>query len=476
MKIPRSALRTFRNVIKKAVLANGPRGVGAPVRIVANKDGFALNCSSGEIGVSYRVGAEPQPEEQVAFPAELLARLEGADDGTVEIEIVDGKGEARWGEGEDDVEKTISQRVGFELIDVDEVPKVIEVPTPMAEMPIDFIDCLDAASRTITQNTNKYAVNRVQLRGKSGEVIATDTRQLLIIGGFEFPFKEDVLIPSLPVFNLKEFARAGKSLLGRTETHVVLQVEGWQFDLKIDKEGRYPEARSIVPRKAPPNGVHFAEVDVAALLGSISKMPRDNTDKSITLDWGPDVRARYALPGKLDVSEIALPESNCLGQPLSVAMNPRHLERLLKLGFRELRCVDAEKPLIAKDSTRIYLSMPLGKDCIVPPVGVARPTFAVPLEPILSPTPTATHSPIGLSHYANSRSLAVPQAIGPTRVVDPEVLEPISPIDEAEGLKAALGEMLNRVTRLIAALNNFRREPKNLRGAVDSLHQLSGKH
>ena len=47
-------------------------------------------------------------------------------------------------------------------------------------------------------------MHRLLLHGGSGEVAATDGQQLLVHGGFNFGWTDEVLVPAVPVFGGKE--------------------------------------------------------------------------------------------------------------------------------------------------------------------------------------------------------------------------------------------------------------------------------
>jgi hypothetical protein len=84
------------------------------------------------------------------------------------------------------------------------------------------VPALFEASRTAASQDTKYIVTKLQLRGKSGSIIATDTRQLLVQGGYEFPFKDDVLLPRCEVFGLQPLHTYEDVGIGRTDTHVAI--------------------------------------------------------------------------------------------------------------------------------------------------------------------------------------------------------------------------------------------------------------
>jgi hypothetical protein len=70
------------------------------------------------------------------------------------------------------------------------------------------------ASSSAARESVRYAVSNIQLRGRPGEIIATDGRQLLLQSGFKFPFTDDVLVPSSTVFGCKELDGGGEVSIG----------------------------------------------------------------------------------------------------------------------------------------------------------------------------------------------------------------------------------------------------------------------
>jgi hypothetical protein len=92
---------------------------------------------------------------------------------------------------------------------------------------------LDAAVRTTAPEGYRTALTRLLLRGKPGEIVATDGRQLLIQGGFRFGWPEDVLVPRLPVFGHRDLTFTDPARLGRTASHVGLSLGPWTFLLAV---------------------------------------------------------------------------------------------------------------------------------------------------------------------------------------------------------------------------------------------------
>src|ERR1700676_2473816 len=116
-------------------------------------------------------------------------------------------------------------------------------------MPEGLLPALDEASRTAGREPGgRFALTRIQLRGRRGDVVATDGRQLLVQAGFPWPWDDDVLIPRSSVFSCREFAGDGAALIGRTKTHVAVKCGPWTLLLVIDGHSRYPDVQAIIPR------------------------------------------------------------------------------------------------------------------------------------------------------------------------------------------------------------------------------------
>src|SRR5207253_3074735 len=79
-------------------------------------------------------------------------------------------------------------------------------PEPSASWstgPIELLDALGVASATACDDSTRYALNGILLKGDGGAVVATDGRQLLVQQGFDLPWTGDVLIRRSPVFASK---------------------------------------------------------------------------------------------------------------------------------------------------------------------------------------------------------------------------------------------------------------------------------
>jgi len=225
----------------------------------------------------------------------------------------------------------------------------------------------------------RFALNRVQLR-QGGEVVGTDGRQLLLHGGFHFPWREAVLVPAVQVFGCKELRSGAPVPVGRTERHVVVRAGPWSVFLPADTTSRYPDVDSAIPRHQPTTW-KLTEEAATQLQHALPK--GDTEDPEIRIELGPQVTVRTTGP-----AAAAIPVRPCtvVGKHQPFAVPVATLLRALQLGFREFRLVDGSTPVLCPDGNRRFVFMPVAR---IP----APPPAARQLPAPLAPLPTAARLP-----------------------------------------------------------------------------------
>src|SRR5262249_10244110 len=159
--------------------SRGQRGPGPPVLVRSGADGLTVCSGLDEAALYYHLDGPREPDE-LAFRAELLARVEGRDRSAVVLErIGPTKGRARWQEGE------VPRSEEFETLLPEAAPSFPTLPQRLVAQPVTLMTALAEAARTAVQYQVRLALAHILLAGKSGEVVGTDGRQLLIQGGFE---------------------------------------------------------------------------------------------------------------------------------------------------------------------------------------------------------------------------------------------------------------------------------------------------
>src|SRR5260370_26795830 len=77
---------------------------------------------------------------------------------------------------------------------LDTLPVIPELPASWSTCSPDLLNALAEAAATACEENTRYALNCVALRGSGGEVVGTDGRQILILGGFRLPWSGEVLV------------------------------------------------------------------------------------------------------------------------------------------------------------------------------------------------------------------------------------------------------------------------------------------
>jgi hypothetical protein len=460
IEIPRGLARQFRAVLRRAALAGEPRGPWPLLLCRIDRNGLTLQAGSGNVAVRYRSEGE-RPPAALAFRASLLAEFEGRGDAMVALsEAGPGTGRARWDDG------AVPRVLEFDTVTPDSVPPLPPEPKEYVPVPEGFLRALAEAAQSTSREPGRLGLSRVQLRGRRGQVVATDGKQLLVQGGFPLPWPEDLLVSRLPVFGFRDVALEGPAGIGRTSDHVGLRVGPWTFLLRIDKDSRFPDVEAVIPRPGQAaSRLRLDPADAAFLAGSLPRLPsRDEHYSPVTLDLGPAVAVRARAEGRGPATELVLPRSAALGKPVRLCTDRRYVLRAVQLGFAEIEVTGPDRPVTCRDTTRAFVWMPLDKAGVIPPgadaVRVTPPGEETPKRP---PPPERRTVPVP-TPSPNGRVPDAPQP--PDRGGLNELLA------EAEALRTLLADASARATRLLAALKQHRRQARAVEAAVSSLRQL----
>lgn len=338
------------------------------------------------------------------------------------------------------------------------VPKldIPEVPEQFAEASPGFLTVMHEAAKTAAREQVRYAVTRVQLRGKEGKVLATDGKQALIQSGIAFPFSDDVLVSAVPVFGVKDLASQQEVQIGKTDTHLVIKAGPFTVWLSIDCEGRFPDVEGAIPRSRLATTLEVESAD--GLIDAIGSLPEDDDDNQpVTLVMGQQLGVR-AQSGESPPAEVMLPESTVTGPPMIAVVNRVHLMRALSLGFCQFRFVSPERPWVATDSTRTFLASSLDpKTAVVAAAELARSSNPASPPPIHEEDHSVANTNNG---HSNGQTNGDRSAEGP------------DPFAEAEALKTALAEAHAQAGRLVVALRGYRKQRRTVESALASLRSL----
>jgi hypothetical protein len=458
IELPRMLARQFRALFRKSVLAAEPRGPCPFVLCRTGKRGLTLSCCQGDVGLRYLQPGR-LPAHAVALPATVLAEVEGRDGAVVLHQTEPTKGRATWDEA------GVPRSVEFETVEPDSLAEITELGKDAYAMPAGFLNALAEAARTTRKEVARYALSRIQLRGKGGLVIATDGRQLLLQGGFTLPWVDDVLIPSLPAFFARELPAKDPIRLGRSGEVVLLEVGPWLLSLRIATEGRYPDVAGVIPKVGGNSTrLHLHPEDVEVLARSLPRLPgREEDNAPVTLQLGQTISIRAG--GEKDgTAEVVLGRSRCEGPPVTICTDRKYLLRASQLGFPTVTVVKADRPLLCQDGQRTYLWMPL--EAKEPsPVSNGHPV-PVPASVTLTASPAPQQERMETMASRNGHHADVPNSGSHTADEPPDLLA------EAEALRVLLQDGVARVSRLIAALRQHRKQTRAVQSALGSLRRL----
>jgi hypothetical protein len=463
LTITRSAAFRFRQVLKRSVMTDQFRSSWPTVLCRAGRNELVLESGQGGMAVRLYVDGVGSAGA-IAFRADLLSKVEGREGSPVTLEPAgSGKGVASWLDG------GVPKAVEFEALPVEEARAFPEEPRPTA-MPENFLPALAEAIRTAAKKSDRVGLTRVLLRGKAGEMVASDSKQLLIQRGYPFPWEEDVLIPRVPALDGRPLGATGPLGIGRSNGHIFLRLPPWAFALPVDTENRFPGVESVVPRaSATTSRLQFDPVEALRLAAVLPRLPGSADDSSpVTLALGqrPAVRAK----GEADEEavEVLLDRSTASGPVEAVVVNRAYLLRALALGFTEVQIAYPAKPVLCRDRKRIYVFMPLEPSAAVPP-GPRLRRVPLPEAPAAAPPIVRKRASVPVAINGHAAALPAPAA---TADASTDRVTVADVIGEAVAVAGLLRDAAGRVSRLLAALRRQRHQTRAVQQAGRSLKQL----
>jgi hypothetical protein len=455
-------------VLRRSLRDHEPRGSWPLVLCQAGKDGLLLQACQGDLALRYQQSGAYSPDA-IAFCTSVLAQFEGRRDDPVELEqFGPANGQARW------IDSGVPRVIDIDTVAPESAPEFPALPRELIPMPAGFLQAMDEAAKTTASEAVRYGLTRIQLRGKSGQIVATDGRHLLVQAGFPFPWSDTVLVPRVPAFGNRELAGLGEVTLGRTNTHVAVRIGPWTFVLAIDAQSRFPDIDAVVPKpRCITSRLRIDPADADFLVAAIPKLPGregDHTAITLDVDTPPAIRAQGDGPEKS--TEIVLAHSRASGPPVRLNGNRGFLHRALKLGFREIHIVNAQEPVACHDEQRMYVWMPLDPKSAIPP-GPDMHRIDSAGGVITDPLPPSERSEIMPAPQSNGPSSDNGHANGGS---EPERWGIAEVIAETEALRNVLHDAAGRTARLLAALKHQRRRSRAVQQAMQSLRGLQLDH
>jgi hypothetical protein len=473
INITRHAARRLRAMLRRSVLGITHRGALPPLVLHAESQHLRAQFRYQGLAIEYVEANSHRVLDSIPVPLGALADFEAHDETPVVIEAAEhDKTVIRW------LDHGIPQTREYPVTPFGKIEPFPETPTAWTEISGDVLEALEEASRTCADDSNRYALDCIQLRGTVHKIVASDGHQVLVrSAGFELPWDGDLLIKGSPVFACKVLPGSRPLRIGKTDTHVVFRAGPWTTFHEIRKDARFPSVDELLSEQdALATLLQLNTQDARFLEAALERLPgSDELNSPATLDLNGKVTIRALAPVTSQVTELVLNGSRYSGPAIRINTNRRFLSRALQLGFREIGIAGVEAPIVCREPHRVYAWQPLNGDAALVPAGnvlriesstatsTTRSDETAPKPPrriMRAPTPSNGHESAvtanGNGHLAsdnNGTSLA-------------------TLIQDAEALHTTLTDARTSVARLIAGLRRHRKQSRLVSVTLKSLRQL----
>jgi len=362
LTLPQTVVRDCYGVFRRVLTKSSATRALASIHLVSGRDGTRLRLMQPDIGIEYH-HPTPTKAASMTLPMNALADCEGNGKGTVQLQALhNGHVEVRWEKGG--------------IPQVRNYPKRESPTTPFPAWPKrdsandpSLLQALEEAMQIPTGESGRLALNCIQLRGGKGDVVATDGRQLLIQGGFQFPWKDALLVLRTPVFTAQELAQGEVVRVAKSEKDVLVRIGSWTIALRIDSTARFPNVDSAIPSfDQVITRWSIPDEEVPALVKILDDLPAAKESTApVTLDLAKRVVIRARAEEEKTCTEVGVPSSSVQGKAVRIATNRRFVQQALKLGFRTFQIIAPDKPMMCQDDKRLYVWVPLHPESVLAP-------------------------------------------------------------------------------------------------------------
>jgi len=447
-------------------------------------DTLRLQSSNGRVAIEHRSTGKFTPTD-MTVPLQLLADCEAKAVSLVTIRTDDsGRIVASW----DD--RGVPQHRDYD------VPKTApEMPTGPNEWATNdhkLLAALRDAKATAEESSTRYSLDCLQLKGSTGTIASTDSHQLLLQSGFQFPWQDEVLMRVTNVFGSSELSSNTPVEIGRSEPGVTVRIGEWTIFHEINKEGRFPNVdRTIPSQEAIVTRMRVDAADARFLADTVNRLPADDqVDRPVTLELNGEVVLRARKDAESPMTELVLSRSQRLGNQLRLQTNRGFLARSLSLGFTEIGFVDDKSPCVCRDETRTFVWMLLEpQDALEPSDSAQRieswsvlgntatterakntkaactaPSVAATIaSAVVSMNRMAEHLPQGAATRPISKTYV---GVGSLPSPSTDVIE------QALALRDQLRTVVQGLTELVTQIRHQRKQTQLMKSTLQSLKQL----
>jgi hypothetical protein len=345
--ISRSLIRELKTVFSRG-LGITSRQTGPPVEFLVDQHGLQIRTRNQQIALEYRLPLAGLKSQHVVSHFGLLRCCHGVKSDPVQLEVENDKIRAEWQDA------GIPQSIEYPVVECEEIPELPErLECNDSRLMVAFGD----ACETATTDSSRYALDHLQLRGPTGQVIGTDGRQLLIQDGFQFPWEGELLVHANRLLCSRELRR-GKSIeVGNTDEWVTLRSGPWTIWLKINEKARFPDVMELVNQGTEPVAtLQVPDKDADFICSALKPKPfhQGDADK-VTLDLNGEVTVRTREGGQEQHRDYVLCRSERSGESLRINTSRDYFRRALQLGFREINLSGPDTPASCREGYRTYV-------------------------------------------------------------------------------------------------------------------------
>src|SRR5262249_4228411 len=155
---------------RRSVLGIAVRMPTYPLSFMADHDvGLRVRFHHAPLAIEQIVPGTFRPDETILVPLDALADVEGRDDSPVVFEATaSGTTVVRW------EDRAIPQTRSYPVPQPDRLVAFPAWPATFETAPAGLLDALAEAAKIATEGNSRYDLSCIQLRGATGEVVATD--------------------------------------------------------------------------------------------------------------------------------------------------------------------------------------------------------------------------------------------------------------------------------------------------------------
>ncbi len=250
IRIPRTTLRALRRDIRRALGITSVKRAPA-VTFRTTQDQLTIQAVTDHVAFEFRLPYETRfddASECITVSNEVLRQCEGR---TREIVTFEQRGDEIIVQWPDHSIPRVLTASASPPVPMPSVPGEFHVIQPQ------FLQAMTEASKTVSKETSRFAMDCIRLRGSDGQVAASDSHQVFTQTGFQFPWSDEVLVTSSPALQCSDFLHAPQSRSDEQTNGSSFDClsRRWRCELK-----RNVGSRMLICTSQQAFGVHYAHV------------------------------------------------------------------------------------------------------------------------------------------------------------------------------------------------------------------------